>query len=98
MFGRRRKPIRAEEDPTGLASAVRDFNDHVGPARIFFNRHARTFYTKCYEPGADSWWGPMCDGMDSVELYRKTTAMPDVKVTEHELELMEQEIGPYSVW
>lgn len=87
-----------EDDPTGLPSAVRDFNQHSGPARIFYNRNSGTFETKCYSHGADIWFGSMCNGLDIVELYRKTSDFPDVKVTSEELRMMEQEIVPYSVW
>lgn len=87
-----------EDDPTGLPSAVRDFNQHSGPARIFYNRNSGTFETKCYSYGADIWFGSMCNGLDIVELYRKTSDFPDVKVTSEELRMMEQEIVPYSVW
>lgn len=98
-LGRKPRQIHAEEDPTGVTAAVRDFNEHVGPARIFYNRHAKTFYVQCYEPGAERWWSPdMCNGMDQVELYRKTTDWGSVKVTREELLMMELEIPPYSVW
>lgn len=40
----------------------------------------------------------MSDGLDIVELYRKTSDYPDVKVTKEELRMMESEIRPYSVW
>ena len=99
LFSRRPRTERIEEDPTGVSQAIRDFNEHSGPARIFYNRNARTFYVLCYEPGAERWWSPdMCNGIDQVELYRKTTDWPDVKVTREELLMMEREIQPYSVW
>lgn len=98
MIGRRKRIEHIEEDPTGLSSAVADFNRHIGPARVFFNRNSRTFYTRCYASGADLWWGRMCNGIDYVEIYRKTSEMPNVTVTREELENMESEIGPYSVW
>ncbi len=94
----RRYLSRPEEDPTGLESAVRDFNSHHGPARVFYNRHARTFYVRRYPIGADAWFGDMLNGLDEVELYRKTSGFPDVTVTEEELRMMEQEVVPYSVW
>lgn len=87
-----------EDDPSGLPAAVRDFNLHSGPARVFYNRNSGTFETRCYGDGADRWFGPMCNGLDIVELYRKTSDFPDVKVTSEELRMMEQEIVPYSVW
>lgn len=89
---------RPEEDPTGLLSAVRDFNEHPGPARVFYNRNSGTFETKCYKIGGEKWFGAMCNGLDIVELYRKTSAFPDVKVTADELRGMQREITPYSVW
>lgn len=95
---RRHHQERIEEDPTGLPSAVRDFNLHSGPARIFYNRNSGTFETRCYREGSDRWFGPMSDGLDIVELYRKTSAYPDVRVTEEELRMMESEIRPYSAW
>ncbi len=102
MFGTKPKvrhvPIHAEEDPTGASSAVRDFNEHIGPARVFYNRHAQTFYTQCFPMGGDRYWGDMVDCMDYVELYRKTSEMPEIRVTVNELHLMEQEVGPYSAW
>ena len=58
----------------------------------------RTFFTYCYETGHDRWFGQMCNGLDLVELYRKTSATPNVKVTEEELRMMEGEIVPYSTW
>jgi hypothetical protein len=88
----------AQDDATGLSSAVTDFNGHPGPARIFYNRNSRTFFTRVYPDGGDRWFGPMTDGLDIVELYRKTSDFPDVKVTKEELRIMESEIGPYSVW
>ncbi len=91
-------PERIEEDPTGLAAAIRDFNSHHGPARIFYNRNAKTFYVTAYKDGAERWWGGMCNSLDVVELYRKTSDYPDIKVTSEELRMMEAEIVPYSVW
>ncbi len=100
MFGKRnrRVPIHAEEDPTGASSAVRDFNEHIGPARIFFNRHARTFYTRCFPMGGDDFWGDMENTPDYVELYRKTSEMPEIMVKVSDLHMMELEVGPFSVW
>jgi len=95
---RRRREQHAEEDPTGLRSAMRDFNEHSGPARILYNRNARTFFVLTYGFGDDRWWGDMADGLDVTELYRKTSAYPDVTVTEEELRMMEMEIRPYTVW
>lgn len=89
---------RIEEDPSGLPSAVRDFNQHFGPARIFYNRNSGTFETRCYKDGAEKWFGPMSNGLDVVELYRKTSDYPNVTVTRDELRMMESEIAPYSVW
>jgi hypothetical protein len=93
-----RRRERIEEDPTGIPQAVRDFNGHEGPARIFYNRNSRTFFVRTYPFGGDRWWGEMTNGLDVVELYRKTSCYPDVKVTAEELRMMESEIGPYSVW
>lgn len=93
-----RRRERIEEDPTGIPQAVRDFNGHEGPARIFYNRNSRTFFVRTYPFGGDRWWGEMTNGLDVVELYRKTSCNPDVKVTAEELRMMESEIGPYSVW
>ncbi len=90
--------VRIEEDPTGIPQAVRDFNGHTGPARIFYNRNSKTFFVNTYPFGGDRWWGDMANGLDVVELYRKTSCYPDIKVTEEELRMMEAEIGPYSVW
>ena len=95
---RHRRKIHVEDDPTGLSSDVRDFNDHRGPARLFYNRNSRTFYVNVYDMGYDIWFGDMCNGLDVVELYRKTSEFPDVKVTAEELMRMESEILPYSVW
>ena len=89
---------RPEEDPKGILTAVRDFNNHHGPARMFYNRNSRTFFVNVYEMGSDAWFGDMCNGLDVVELYRKTSASPDVRVTAEELMRMESEILPYSVW
>ena len=93
---RRARRMHIEEDPTGLSTAVRDFNEHHGPARLFYNRHSRTFFV--YRYNEDRWFGDMCNGIDIVELYRKTSAAPDIKVTPEELRMMESEILPYSVW
>lgn len=104
MKGRRRScrpprprtyPEHPEEDPTGAESAAKDFNGHDGPARIFYNRHAETFYTRCFPFGAERWWGSMADCLDYVEIYRKTSAMPNVTVRPDDLRLMAQEIRPY---
>ena len=88
-------PDHPEEDPTGAESAARDFNGHDGPARIFYNRHAETFYTRRYPLGSEKWWGTMADNLDYVEIYRKTSAMPNVTVRPDDLRLMAQEIRPY---
>ena len=93
---RRRRKIYVEDDPTGLSSAVRDFNGHHGPARLFYNRNSGTFFVYRYE--MDVYFGDMCNGIDVVELYRKTSRTPDLKVSADELRLMEQEIVPYSAW
>lgn len=95
---RHRRMERPEEDPTGILTAVRDFNQHSGPARLFYNRNSRTFFVNVYGMGYDRWFGEMCNGLDIVELYRKTSESPDVKVTAEELMRMESEILPYSVW
>ena len=87
-----------EEDRQGCKSAVKDFNEHYGPARIFYNRNSKTFYTNCYDMGKDKWFGAMCNGIDIVELYRKTSFTPDIRVTMDELRMMEEAIGPYQVW
>ena len=98
-FKGRRGPERAEEDPTGLSQAVRDFNSHVGPARIFYNRGMGTFWARCYEGGADRWWpSGLSDSPDVAELYRKTTEGGDDRVDAQELRMMEDELQPYSVW
>lgn len=95
---RKRTVQHIEEDPTGLAGAVRDFNEYSGPARVFYNRNSRAFYVRTFPFGGDRFWGDMANGLDVVELYRKTSAYPDVKVTPDELRMMEMEIGPYSAW
>ena len=95
---RRRHQNRPEEDPTGISVAVRDFNSHHGPARVFYNRHARTFYVLTYGMGADPWFGDMVSDIDTVELYRKTSEFPDVRITADELRLMELDVVPYAVW
>lgn len=90
---------RIDEDPTGLSRAVLDFNRHVGPAKIFYNRHSKTFTTNTSNPGEDDWWSEdMACGMDVVELYRKTTAAGGTQITREALKLMEGELPPYSVW
>ena len=73
----RRRRMMPEEDPTGASVAVREFNGHHGPARVFYNRHAGTFFVNVYPIGADERFGDMVDGIDVVEVYRKTSAMPD---------------------
>ncbi len=95
---RRSRGQHIEEDPTGLAGAVRDFNEHSGPARVFYNRNSKAFFVRTFPFGGDRFWGNMTDGLDVVELYRKTSAYPDVKITSDELRMMELEIVPYSVW
>ncbi|TQS82678.1 MAG: hypothetical protein A3Q59_04140 [Methanomethylophilus alvi] len=94
----KRRKEHIEEDPAGLKGAVRDFNSYCGPARIFYNRNSKTFFVRTYPFGGDKWWGDMCNGLDIVELYRKTSCYPDITVTEEELRMMELEIGPYSAW
>jgi len=86
------------EDPLGLSQAAEDFNNHSGPARIFYNRNTQVFFTRTYPFGQDRFFGPLTDGLDIVELYRKTSSYPDVKVTKDELKLMEMDVGPYSEW
>lgn len=86
------------EDATGIPTAVRDFNGHHGPARVFYNRHSGTFFVKAYPMGSDGFFGEMANGIDIVEIYRKTSAMPDVRITPEELRLMGSDIPPYSVW
>lgn len=86
------------EDLAGISTAVRDFNGHHGPARVFYNRHSGTFFVKGYPMGSDDFFGEMSNGIDTVELYRKTSAMPDVRITPEELRLMGLDISPYSVW
>lgn len=96
---RRKHPERPEEDPTGLSSAQRDFNAHHGPARLFYNRNSQAFFTICFEMGDDVYWPDnLTDGLDVVELYRKTSGGPDVKVTSEELLMMERGIEPYMRW
>ncbi len=98
-FRRSHRPERAEEDPTGLSQAVRDFNAHVGPARIYYNRSMRTFWTRCYGEGEDRWWPvDLSNGPDVAELYRKSTEGGDDRVDSQELLMMEHELQPYSVW
>jgi hypothetical protein len=94
----RHQPIPPKLDMSDIDRAVTEFNCHEGPARIFYNRNSRKFYTRCYPDGGDRWFGPLTDGMDIIELYRKTSDMPDVTVTIEELRLMEAGIRPYSVW
>lgn len=94
----KRRPDPPRLDMSGLFRATEEFNRHSGPARIFYNRNSRTFFVRLYPDGGDRWFGPMTDGMDVVELYRKTSAFPEVKVTPEELRIMEAGIGPYSVW
>ena len=95
---KRHKIQHIEEDPTGLAGAIRDFNTYVGPARVFYNRNSKTFFVRTFPFGGDRYWGSMTNGLDIVELYRKTSNYPDIKVTPEELKMMELEVGPYSVW
>ena len=95
---RKRNNPRPEEDPAGISAAVRDFNFHHGPARVFYNRNARTFYVRTYGIGADIGFGDMVCDIDTVELYRKTSSFPDVRITPEELRMMEMEVAPYSVW
>ncbi len=87
-----------ESDPDGLLLAVREFNSHPGPARIFYNRNSHTFFARLYPDGGDRWFGPMTDGIDIAELYRKTSDFRDVKVTPEELRGMEADVGDYRVW
>lgn len=94
----RKRRIREEADPSGLSDAVRDFNSYCGPARIFYNRNSETFFVRTYPFGGDRFWGRMADGLDILELYRKTSSCPDIRVTGQELQMMRCEIGPYSVW
>jgi len=93
-----RKHHVPENDPNGLLNAVREFNSHQGPARIFYNRNSHTFFARLYPDGGDRWFGPMMDGLDVAELYRKTSDFCDVKVTPEELRSMEADIGQYAVW
>jgi len=96
---KRPKLEHPDDDPTGLARAVIDFNHHKGPAKIFYNRNNKTFYTQVSPAGEDRWWSDdMVNSMDVVELYRKTTVGGDVQVTEEALKMMEGEVRPYSVW
>ena len=95
---KRHKIQHIEEHPTGLAGAIRDFNTYVGPARVFYNRNSKTFFVRTFPFGGDRYWGNMTNGLDIVELYRKTSNYPDIKVTPEELKMMELEVGPYSVW
>ena len=67
-------------------------------AAPFFNRNSEVFYVRTYPFGGDRWWGDMCDSLDTVELYRKISAYPDVKVTPDELRMMRSEVRPYSAW
>ena len=48
--------------------------------------------------GGDRYWGDMVNSEDYVELYRKTSEMPEIKVTVNDLHMMELEVGPFSVW
>lgn len=87
-----------EEEPNGITSAIRDFNEYCGPARIFYNRNSHTFETRCYKPDGEKWFGEMMNNVDIVELYRKTTKYGNIKVTKEELLTMEREVKPYAVW
>ncbi len=94
----RRRTETPEDDTAGIPTAVRDFNGHHGPARVFYNRHSGTFFVNTYPMGSDELFGEMSNGIDIVEIYRKTSAMPDVRITQDELRLMGSDIPPYSVW
>ena len=100
VFSRSKRRVeRPDEDPTGLARAVSDFNGHDGPARIFYNRNSKAFFTLASEDGEDRWWPvAMTRGMDVAELYRKTTAWGGQQVTREALLMMEQALEPYSEW
>ncbi len=88
-----------DDDPTGLERAVIDFNAHTGPAKIFYNRNNKTFFTQVSPLGEDRWWSDdMVNSMDLVELYRKTTEGKSQQVTKEALKLMEEEVKPYSIW
>ena len=90
---------RIDEDPTGLSRAVIDFNGHIGPAKIYYNRNSKTFSTNISDPGEDEWWSDdLANGMDVVEIYRKTTSSGCTQITKEALRLMENELPPYSVW
>ena len=75
----------------GRAGAVRSFSP---PARIL----QRYCTSASYGASTRRMVGDMCNGIDIVELYRKTSAAPDITVTAEELRMMESEILPYSVW
>jgi len=83
-------------DSYGLNRSVEEFNRHDGPARIFYNRNSRTFYTSCYEEGYQDYFGELLDSFDVIELYRKTDGK--VKVTREELLYLENNVGPYKQW
>lgn len=95
---RQRREDWPEEDPTGKAVAIRDFNEHEGPARIFYNRNNNVFSTTCYPAGSEKWFGEMMNGIDMVELYRKTTSTGNLQVKEYEIDTMVQELRPYARW
>ncbi|MBE6526313.1 MAG: hypothetical protein E7Z63_00875 [Thermoplasmata archaeon] len=93
-----RKVAFEGDDSNGLHRAVLDFNEYNGPARIFYNRNSHTFETKCYPPGSEKYFGELANGLDRVELYRKTTPFGNVKVVPEELLLMERDLEPYAIW
>ena len=92
MLGRRRLHHYAH-DSRGLNGAVREFNSHDGPARIFYNRHSHQFWVNRYAEGEEKRFGPMLESYDIVELYRKTDGK--VQVSPEELEYFEANIAPY---
>ena len=95
MLGRRRLHHYAQDD-RGLNGAVREFNSHDGPARIFYNRNSQQFFVNRYGYGDEERFGPMLDSYDIVELYRKTDGK--VQVSPEELEYFEANLGSFRMF
>jgi hypothetical protein len=95
MLGKRHRH-HYQNDSAGLNGAVRQFNKHNGPARVFYNRHSKQFFVNCYEPGEENRFGPMLDSLDIVELYRKTDG--SIQVTTEELKYFEANLQPFRIY